>query len=204
LANAPAFNIDAIQWGRIEKAYGSPFPPDVKANIVRATETYVFLHRFEQASEELAKAKVILEAHDKAATRFFNELFVSASAVSDAGVYAHYLIESNFKTSDLKSEAGGLDVFLNLIRAFHVACNAAIKQLNHLSSPALKGSNAWSVWIDRLAEILQVKLPISVRKSSASSTFASLVWELQDCLPTECRCHAQSLADALSGKVVMR
>jgi hypothetical protein len=177
----------------------------VRANIVRATEAYVFLHSFEQTSEGLAKAKVILEANDKAATRFFNELFAGPSAVSDAGVYAHYLIESNFKTSELKGEARGLDVFLNLLRAFHVACNASIKQLNDPSSPAFKGSNSWSVWIDRLTEILsEVKLPVSARKGTKSLPFVLLVWELQGCLPTECRYHAQSqasLTDALGEKL---
>lgn len=205
LANNPAFNVDDIQWGRIEKAYGSSLPPDVRANIVQVTEAYVFLHSFEQTSEGLAKAKVILEAHDKAATRFFNELFTGPSAISDAGVYAHYLIENNFKTSELKGEARGLDVFLNLLRAFHVACNVSIKQLSVPSSPAFKGSNTWSVWIDRLAEILsQVKSPVSAHKGTKSLPFVLLVWELQGCLPTECRCHAQSqasLADALSEKL---
>jgi hypothetical protein len=94
LAETPVFDVDAVQWRRIEEAYGSTFPPGVRADIVRATEAYVFLQSFEQTSEGLAKAKVILEAHDKAATRFFNELFAGPSAVSDAGVYAHYLIEA--------------------------------------------------------------------------------------------------------------
>jgi hypothetical protein len=71
LSDAPAVNVDAVQWRRIEKAYGSSLPPSVRAQIVRATEAYVFLQSFEQTSEGLAKAKVILEAHDKAATRFF-------------------------------------------------------------------------------------------------------------------------------------
>jgi hypothetical protein len=205
LADAPLFTVDAVQWRRIEKAYGSSLPQGVRAAIVRSTEAYVFLQRFEQTSEGLAKAKVILEAHDKAATRFFNELFAGPSAVSDAGVYAHYLIESNFKTSELRGEARGLDVFLNLLRAFHIACNASIKQLNDPSSPAFKGSNAWSVWIDRLAEILsEVKLPDSARKGTKQFPFVLLVWELQARLPTECRRHPQSqasLADALSEKL---
>ena len=105
--DTPLFNVDAVQWRRIEKAYGSALPPGVRAAIVRATEAYIFLQSFEQTSEGLAKAKVILEAHDKAANRFFNELFAGPSAVSDAGVYAHYLIESNFKTSELKGEVRG-------------------------------------------------------------------------------------------------
>jgi hypothetical protein len=96
-------------------------------------------------------------------------------------------------------------VFLNLLRAFHVACNVSIKQLNDPSSQAFKVSNAWTVWIDRLAEILsKVELPVSARKGAKQLPFISLVWELQARLPIEYRRHAQSqvtLADALSEKL---
>ena len=71
----PAFNIDSANWRRIEKAYGASLPPSVRDSIVRATEAFLFLQSFERTAEPLAKVKVILEAHDKAATRFFNELF---------------------------------------------------------------------------------------------------------------------------------
>ena len=60
---------------------------------------FFFFESFEHAPEPLAKVKVILEAHDKAATRFFNELFASPFAGSDTGVYAHHLIQKNFKES---------------------------------------------------------------------------------------------------------
>ena len=102
-------------------------------------------------------------------------------------------------------------MFLNLLRAFHVACNASIKQLNDPSSPAFQVGNAWNVWIDRLAEILsEVKLPVSVRNERSKSkgtkplAFVLLVWDLQARLPTECRHAAQSeaaLADALGAKL---
>ena len=182
LADTPLFNVDDVQWRRIEKAYGSALPPGVRAAIVRATEAYIFLQSFEQTSEGLAKAKVILEAHDKAANRFFYELFAGPSAVSDAGVYAHYLIESNFKTSELKGEVRGLDMFLNLLRAFHVACNASIKQLNDPSSPAFQGDNAWKVWIARLVEILsEVKL-VSVRTERSQSKGTTSQTTTRPCL----------------------
>jgi hypothetical protein len=79
-----AVNIDSVKWRQIEKAYGSSIPPNVRADIVRATEVFVFFESFERTAQPLTTIKVILEAHDKAATRFFNELFASPSAVSDA------------------------------------------------------------------------------------------------------------------------
>jgi hypothetical protein len=206
----PAINIDSVKWRQIEKAYGTSLPPNVRADIVRTTEAFLFFESFERAPEPLTKVKVILEAHDKAATRFFNELFAGPSAVSDAGVYAHHLIENNFKASQLGSGAAGLDALLNLLRAFHLACNTSIKQLNDASpSSAFRKGNAWKNWIGRLTEILKaVKMPVSVRKDGGSksksdkqSPFVPFVWELQKCLPADCRRHTQSeaaLADALS------
>jgi len=201
-------NIDSAKWRQIEKAYGSSLSPTVRADIIRASEAFLFLESFERTPEPLAKVKVILEAHDKAATRFFNELFAGPSAVSDAGIYAHHLIEKNFKASQLGKDAG-LDALLNLLRAFHIACNTSIKQLHDASnSSAFRKGNAWATWISRLTEILKaVKLPVAVRKDGGSksktdkqSPFVSFVWQLQKCLPAECQRHTQSeaaLADAL-------
>ena len=103
----------------------------------------------------------------------------------------------------------GLDALLNLLRAFHIACNTSIKQLNDASTSSFRKGNAWATWISRLTEILKAaKLPVIVRKDGGSKTksdkqspFVSFVWELQKCLPAECRHHTQSeaaLADALS------
>jgi hypothetical protein len=204
-----AINIDSAKWRQIEKTYGSSLSPTVRADIVRASEAFLFLERFERTPEPLAKVKVILEAHDKAATRFFNELFAGPSAVSDAGIYAHHLIEKNFKVSQLGKDAG-LDALLNLLRALHIACNTSIKQLHDASNfSAFRKGNAWVTWISRLTEILRAaKLPCSVRKdvgnkntSNNKSPFVLFVRELQNCLPEECRRHTHSeaaLADAIS------
>jgi len=96
ITEAP-FEIDSVNWRLIEEAYGASLPPDVRADIVRATEVFFFSESFARTGEPTANVKVILEAHDKAAMRFFNELFGSPSSLSDAGVYAHHLIDSNFK-----------------------------------------------------------------------------------------------------------
>jgi hypothetical protein len=85
---APLFEIDAAKWRLIEEAYGAPLQSDIRADIVRATEVFLLSENFGRTGEAIAKVKVILEAHDKAAKRFFNELFGGASSLSDAGVYA--------------------------------------------------------------------------------------------------------------------
>ena len=201
----PIVEIDGAQWRQIERTFGSPLPPTVRADLVRATEAFVFLQSFERTAERLAKVKVILEAHDKAATRFFNELFAGASATSDAGAYAHFLIEANFKASPLRGTTAGLDVLLDGLRVFHIACNAAIKQLNDPSSSALRNEDAWKTWISRLADILSNVEPTAKNESGKSNSampqhaFVSLIWELQKCLPAEWH-HAQSEV-ALAGVV---
>jgi hypothetical protein len=205
----PSINIDSDKWRQIEKAYDSSLLPNVRADIVRATAEFLFLESFERTVEPLAKVKVILEAHDKAATRFFNELFASPSAGSDAGVYAQHLIENNFKASQLGNGAAGLDAVLSLLSAFHLACNTSIKQLNDTSpSSAFRQGNAWASWIFRLTEIMsEAGLPHTIRKdagnkskSDRQSAFTQFVGELQSCLPVECRRHTHSeaaLADAI-------
>jgi len=170
----PALKIDSAEWRQIEEAYGVPLPPKVRADIVRATEAFLFFESFERTTEPLAKVKVILEAHDKAATRFFNELFASPFAASDAGVYVNHLIEKNFKASQISSDAG-LDALLNLLRAFHIACNTSIKQLNEPSpSSTFRKGNAWANWISRLTEILSdAELPFAVRKDMGTKAEAT-------------------------------
>ena len=78
------FEIDRANWHLIEEAYGASLPPEARSDIVRATQAFLFSENFARTGEPAANVKVILEAHDKAASRFFNELF-SPSSISNAG-----------------------------------------------------------------------------------------------------------------------
>jgi hypothetical protein len=188
------FEIDAANWRLIEEAYGASLQPNIRADILRATEVFLFSQNFERTDEAIAKVKVILEGHDKAATRFFNELFGGASSLSDAGVYAHHLIDNNFKPARLRSDKADLDVFLDFLRAFHIACNTAMKQLTDPSSD--RRVSPWKIWLNRLAEIVEeVK---SLRgESGVDHPFVQFVGELQKCLPSECQREQAAIAEAL-------
>ena len=192
-------HIDSASWRRIEKACGLSFSPSLRSDIIEATESFLFLEHFARTHEPLAKVKVILEAHDKAATRFFNELFAGPSAVSEAGIYAHHLIEENLKFTQAGKDALGLDAMLNLLRAFHIACNACIKQLSGApSASALQ--DAWLNWIRRLSKIFeefQSGADGKDRGSENPSSFVSFIWELQRCLPAECRRDQAALEKTL-------
>ena len=176
--------IDSASWRLIEKANGTPLPAKLREEIVRATDAFLFFEGFERTGESPAKVKVILEAHDKAATRFFNELFGGPSSFSDAGIYAHYLIDNNFGRAKSGSEKVGLDAFLDFLRAFHIACNSAIKQLSDPSTG--QSGEAWSSWISRLGEILETE-----------KSLAPIILELQKCLPLEYRRDLAVFKDAL-------
>src|SRR4029077_10735840 len=100
---------------------------------------------------------------------------------------AHHLIENNFKAFELGGNHETLDALLNLLRAFHIACNSSIKQLNDPSPSSAFQGKAWMTWITQLTEILEeVSSPVSVRKAAGGiskrdkdSPFIRLVWELQ-------------------------
>jgi hypothetical protein len=191
------FEIDAANWRLIEEAYGASLQPNIRADILRATEVFLFSQNFERTDEAIAKVKVILEAHDKAAMRFFNELFGAASSLSDAEVYAHHLIDNNLKPARLRSDKADLDVFLDFLRAFHIACNTAIKQLTDPSSD--RRGNPRKIWLNRLAEIVEEK---SLRgegsgESNVDHPFVQFVRELQKCLPSECQLDQAAIAEAV-------
>jgi hypothetical protein len=205
----PVINVDDAAWQRIEMSCGWSLAPDMRSDLVRATEEFLLFESLERTAQPLAAVKVTLEAYDKAAGRFFHALFTDPSGPSDSSVYAHHLIESNFKESRLINETVSFDALLNLLRAFHIACNVSLRQLNDHSVSAFKSGNGWRLWVWRLTKIVdKAGLSSSVRKDVGSkskedrqSPFVRFVWELQQCLPEECRRHIHSmgaLADAIS------
>jgi hypothetical protein len=205
-ARDPIIEVDNAAWQRIEKACEWSLPATLRSNILRATEEFLLFESFERSAQRLAAARVILEAYDIAAGRFFHALFTDPSGSSDADAYVHLLIERNFKKSRPKGEAAVFDALLDLLRAFHIACNVSLKQLSDHTTTAFESGNAWRSWVSRLTEIVdEAELPSSVRKdadkSNNQSPFTLFVWELQKCLPEECRRHTHSeaaLADAIS------
>jgi hypothetical protein len=193
-------------WRRIETAYGYPLTVTVRSAINQATEAFLFLQSVERTALPVAEVRVVLEAYDKAAGRFFNVLFDQPSGSSTPGVYARHLIDQDFHDVRVGGEVASFDTLLHILRAFHIACNRSIKQLSEPSmSSALQQGDSWMGWIYRLTEILnKVELPTLTRKNlsdAEQSPFVLFVWELQKCLAEESRHHTSSktaLADAIS------
>jgi hypothetical protein len=102
------------------------------------------------------------------------------------------LIDNNFKPARLRSGKADLDVFLDFLRAFHIACNTAMKQLTDPSSD--RRVSPWKIWLNRLAEIVEQDLP---GESRLDHPFVQFVGELQKCLPSECQRDQAAIAEAL-------
>jgi hypothetical protein len=201
-------DLDDLEWQRIESACGWSIQPAVRSKILHATKQFLLFEPAERTVQSVSAAKINLEAYDKAATRFFNALFVDPSGPSDASAYAQSLIEQN--SSNLRQS--GVSVFEALLanlRTFHIACNTSIKQLNDPVSSAFQSGRAWRQWVVQLTDIVDgASLPTAVRKdvggkskNDDQSPFARFVSELQKILPEESQRHTHSegaLADAIS------
>jgi hypothetical protein len=204
----PVVNFDDSDWQRIEAACGWTLSTGLREDIRRVTEEFLTYEGSERTAARPADVKVVLEAYDKAASRFFNAIFADPSWHSDASVYAQHLIERNSR----ELRTGGASIFdamLALLRDFHIACNASLKQLIEPQNSPFEPGRAWRLWVRQLTELIEAfGLPSSVRKDTGGkskpdlqSAFARFVWHLQQSLPVECRRHTASesaCADAIS------
>jgi hypothetical protein len=206
---SPVIGFDDAAWQRIESACQWCLESSVRLDIVRTTKAFLLFDSLERSAPAAAATRVILEAYDKAASRFFYTVFTDPSGSSDAGIYAHDLIELNFERSRSEKEAALFDALSNLLRAFHIFCNMSLRQLNEQLTTSPGSGNAWQAWVSRLSEIVdKAELSSMVRRDvggegqrGAQSPFTLFVWELQKCLPERCRRSTPSeaaLADAIT------
>jgi hypothetical protein len=196
----PVVKFDDSDWQRIEAACGWTLSTGLRKDIGRVTEEFLTVEGSERTAATPADVKVVLEAYDKAASRFFSAVFADPSGLSDAGVFAQHLIERNSREVG-KGSANIFESMLALLRAFHIACNASLKRLNDPQNSPFKPGSAWRLWVSRLTELIEAaELRSSVRnagnksKTDAQSAFARFVWYLQLLLPEECRRHTASEA----------
>jgi hypothetical protein len=186
------------EWRGIEAACGWTLSKTLRDNIIRVTQEFLTLENVQ--TDNVADVKVVLESYDKAASRFFSAIFADPLGQSAASIHAHDLIESSSKRPG-KSEESLFDAMLTTLRAFHIACNTALKQLRELQTSTSKSDNAWRLWISWLTEVIdQAGLPSSVSKDLGSKgktndQFTGFVWQLQRCLPEEVRRHTASEVD---------
>ena len=181
------------EWRSIEAACGCTLSKSVRDNILQVTQEFLTLESVQTGN--VANVKVVLESYDKATSRFLNAIFSDPSGQSAASIHAHDLVELNFNKVGEREESL-FDGMLTTLRAFHVACNTALKQLRELETSS-KRDKAWQVWIARLTEIIdQAGLPCSASDGLVSKDcFTGLVWPLQCCLPEQVRRHTTREAE---------
>jgi len=184
------------EWQGIEAACGRALSKTLRDDILRVTRRFLSLEIYQHTGGNVADMKVVLESYDKAASRFFNAIFADPTGQSAASIHAHDLIELNFK----KGGESLFDEMLALLRAFHISCNAALKELRQLQISSSSADTAWQLWIRWLSELMdETKLPSPGSKDLGAkgkrgdqSAFTELVWELQRCLPKQVRRHTAS------------
>ena len=188
----PRFAISEAGWERIERALGEQLSADVRKTVHEATRRFVLFEPAERTAEPVADAKAIIEACKKSASNFQRTLQAHAFKSSDAGIYATHLIKKNFQDSRLDNEEG-LHLLYHILTPFHVACDAALKELRDPELPSFTKGDSWNLWIRRLTKIMtDAGLPRQARndsdkaKHNRPSPFTAFVWALQG------RCHIKS------------
>jgi hypothetical protein len=195
----PDIQLSDADWQRIETACGWTLSASLGDNILRVTQEFLALESSERTATSLADVKIVLEAYDKAAGRFFNAIFADPSEQSAASIHAHSLIELHSKKLR-KGKENLFDAMLTLLRTFHIASNTAMRELRELQRSSSDSGDAWRLWIWRLTDLIgAARLPASVvggkGESHEPSAFVCFVWQLQRCLAEEVRHHTASEAE---------
>ena len=188
----PKFSISNNDWQRIESAYGPAVPTDARKQIQRVMLQFLQFVEAEQRARPVSEARKRVERVKKAATEFKTAMF-EQDIGRDARTYANSLIRLYFNDARVKSGDGPRQLG-TLMTSLIVACNRALRDLNHPNNLGLKKGEAWEGFVCVLSAILKSHhLPIEVRKDSDKnktgkpSPFVSFMRELQSCLPDKFR-----------------
>jgi hypothetical protein len=181
-------------WQRIERAYGHRLSADVRSACVRATTTFVLFEKSERTGSPVADLRTTIRTCKKRASEFQKAL---PSLETCEGSYAQLFVSESMKDPTLKKRP--FEIMHGILASFDAACNVALAELSEYPSFTKQG-DAWNSWLRKLNKILETHgLPSGVRKDAGNksktdkqSPFTLLVWELQSCLPVECRRPAHS------------
>ena len=180
-------------WQKIERAYGRKLSGDVRSACFIATVSFVLFEESERTGSPVAHVRTTIEACKKRAS----ELQKALRSLETCGGGAQFFISKNFKDPPLRKRP--FEVLHGILTSLDAGCGAALTELSKYPS-FKKHGDAWNSWLRKLNKILETHgLPSGVRKDAGNksktdkqSPFTLLVWELQSCLPVECRRPAHS------------
>jgi hypothetical protein len=182
-------------WSRIERAYGSEIPPDVRSEIIHATSAYLFKVQCGTSFPVPDARKRIgsIQAH----SRNLLKVLMRPSTKSAAS-HGELLIGLRF--NQLWNEENAASDFARVrmvARALTEACILAEMDLAKWNQGRV---DPWDGWTDAITRILaKAGMPRGLSKSK-DTTFVGLIAGLQNLLPKEVRKHGQtrdSLVQAL-------
>ena len=200
----PTVTIDNAKWKTLEKIIDKPISPDLRIELVDATNIFLSRAIFEHAAGPRADATKRLTALSRAANQFLSILNEAGS--SDARRYAELLIERCLIDDRLPGE-DRFDHVIGVTTSFAAACNLARNELASGVYGEFRLGGSWEGWIRRLTEILDREgMSTSARKdavknkSEKASNFVLFIDELQKTVEPKFR-RGTSTTDALAGAV---
>jgi hypothetical protein len=206
------FELDTSDWDRIEQSYGQSFSPQLRNEVVKITEDFLYWASAEQ-TPPMRDAQQRARALRKLTLYLLDEI----QRKSDVSPYTNELIavcfrrfycrdtESNPATEwdTLPSEV------TKALSSFLLACDAALHQMKSLSLKTWmwEDGEAWNHWVVRLSDLAETnRLPTASSVSrpkldpERASPFVTFVDQLQASIPEEYQRHCQSpvaLAEAI-------
>jgi hypothetical protein len=177
----PTVQISDDDWHQIESAYGRDIPRNVRADIEKATNSFVESSAFAKAAAPASKVSDRVKVLHKRAAELLEILCATADDRNDAAAAAQRLIEKNGCSFSLSADAIG---------ALIAATRKAQQELTSSCSSGLSDTDHWELWVRRvIASAKRGGLPSGVRKdrdgdpSWKPSPFVVLIDALQHRLP---------------------
>jgi hypothetical protein len=218
---AVTVNFSAEDWSNFETAYGRPLPENVRSEIAKLTDAYLYFAPFDNVkpisgTDALKRIRSIL-AH---ALKLRNVLSKrSGKHDQSSAQYGEQLIAKHFDTLAGRNERAATpqDAVLvelarnedatayikhrgaddNLDFKFLMTYSALLVEACERAKTDLLGSNSaehfyWDQWVDAISRVLKDnKLPSGASKSG-SSRFVNLIDEIQNRLPAQYTRHMSS------------
>jgi hypothetical protein len=185
------FELDSSDWERMEQAYGQTFSPQLRDEVVKITERFLYWASAEQTPP-------MREAQERAGAlrKFTSSLLDEIQRKSDVGPYTDELIAVCFRRFWYR-DTGGISTaewdtlpseVTKALSSFLLACDEALNQMKSLSLKTWmwEDGEAWNRWVVQLSDLAEThRFPTASSVSrpklepEKASPFVTFVGQLQ-------------------------
>jgi hypothetical protein len=206
------FKLDSSDWGRIERAYGQSFSPQLRNEVVKITKDFLYWASAEQ-TPPMEDAKQRTRTLRKLTSSLLNEIQrkTDVSPYTNeliAGLFSHFWHKNTKFVSIAVRDALPREV-TQVLSSFLSACDEALNQMKSLSTKTWmwEDGTAWNHWVVQLSDLTETNgFPTASSVSrpkmapERASPFVGFVDQLQVNIPEKYQRHRQSpvaLAEAI-------